>query len=66
MKTILVAGGAGYIGSHMVALLVEKGYDVVVVARYRILTGQYADAQRSFLQLMKKLGLLQPKKEGGA
>ncbi len=31
MKTILVAGGAGYIGSHMVALLVEKGYHVVVV-----------------------------------
>ncbi len=31
MKTILVAGGAGYIGSHMVALLAEKGYDVVVV-----------------------------------
>lgn len=30
MKTILVAGGAGYIGSHMVALLVEKGYEVVV------------------------------------
>ena len=31
MKTILVAGGAGYIGSHMTALLVEKGYNVVVV-----------------------------------
>ncbi|MEG2204596.1 MAG: NAD-dependent epimerase/dehydratase family protein, partial [Oscillospiraceae bacterium] len=31
MKTILVAGGAGYIGSHMVALLVQQGYDVVVV-----------------------------------
>ena len=30
MKTILVAGGAGYIGSHMVALLTEKGYDVIV------------------------------------
>jgi len=30
MKTILVAGGAGYIGSHMVALLVEKGYEVLV------------------------------------
>ncbi len=28
---ILVSGGAGYIGSHMVALLVERGYDVVVV-----------------------------------
>ncbi len=31
MKTILVAGGAGYIGSHMVALLAQRGYDVVVV-----------------------------------
>lgn len=31
MKTILVAGGAGYIGSHMSALLTEKGYEVVVV-----------------------------------
>ena len=30
MKTILVAGGAGYIGSHMVALLVKRGYEVVV------------------------------------
>lgn len=27
---ILVAGGAGYIGSHMVKRLIEKGYDVVV------------------------------------
>ena len=35
MKTILVAGGAGYIGSHMVALLVEKGYDVVVADNLR-------------------------------
>ena len=30
MKTILVAGGAGYIGSHMVALLIRRGYEVVV------------------------------------
>lgn len=30
MKTILVAGGAGYIGSHMVAELDRQGYDVVV------------------------------------
>ncbi len=29
--SILVAGGAGYIGSHMVARLVEQGQDVVVV-----------------------------------
>lgn len=30
MKTILVAGGAGYIGSHMTALLAERGIDTVV------------------------------------
>lgn len=30
MKTILVSGGAGYIGSHMVALLGRMGYEVVV------------------------------------
>lgn len=30
MKTILVAGGAGYIGSHMCAALERAGYDVVV------------------------------------
>lgn len=30
MKKILVTGGAGYIGSHIVKCLGEKGYDVVV------------------------------------
>lgn len=30
-KTVMVAGGAGYIGSHMVHQLIEQGYDVVVV-----------------------------------
>jgi len=30
MKTILVVGGAGYIGSHMVKMLLEIGYHVVV------------------------------------
>ena len=30
MKTILVLGGAGYIGSHMVRLLLEAGYRPVV------------------------------------
>lgn len=28
---ILLTGGCGYIGSHILVLLLEKGYDVVVV-----------------------------------
>lgn len=31
MKTILVTGGAGYIGSHTVLQLLEQNYDVVVL-----------------------------------
>lgn len=31
MRTILVAGGAGYIGSHTCVELLQTGYDVVVV-----------------------------------
>ena len=31
------------------------GYDIVVVARTRAIYGRYADLERSFLQLMKKL-----------
>ena len=31
MKTILVTGGAGYIGSHTVIELIKAGYDVVII-----------------------------------
>ncbi|OQW93978.1 MAG: UDP-glucose 4-epimerase GalE, partial [Beggiatoa sp. IS2] len=31
MKTILVVGGAGYIGSHMVKMLLQAGYQVVTL-----------------------------------
>jgi len=31
MKTVLVTGGAGFIGSHIVELLLERGYQVVVL-----------------------------------
>ena len=31
MKSILVTGGAGYIGSHTVKVLLDAGYDVHVL-----------------------------------
>lgn len=55
MKTILVTGGAGYIGSHIVRSLGERGYNVVVydnlstghkdaVLTGRLVTGDLADS----------------------
>jgi UDP-glucose 4-epimerase len=41
MKRILITGGAGYIGSHMVAALGEQGYDVLV---YDNLSTGYRDS----------------------
>ncbi len=41
MKTILVTGGAGYIGSHVVRQLSESGYKVIV---YDNLSTGFADA----------------------
>lgn len=34
MTTVLVAGGAGYIGSHTTVELLNKGYDVVCVDNF--------------------------------
>lgn len=34
------------------------GYDIVVVARTRILHGKYAELEKNFLHLMDKLGML--------
>lgn len=34
MKNILVTGGAGYIGSHMVHLLISKGYKPIVIDNF--------------------------------
>lgn len=33
-KTVLVSGGAGYIGTHTTVALVEAGYDVVVIDNF--------------------------------
>ena len=40
------------------------GYDIVVVARTRAIYGRYADLERSFLQQMKKLGMVTPSQTG--
>lgn len=40
-KTILVVGGAGYIGFHMVKMLLESDYKVVTLDN---LSGGYRDA----------------------
>lgn len=34
MKTILVTGGGGFIGSHSVLELLEAGYDVIAVDNF--------------------------------
>jgi UDP-glucose 4-epimerase len=40
MKRILVTGGAGYIGSHMVYSLLENGYDPIIVDNFKYSTEQ--------------------------
>ena len=37
------------------------GYDIVIVARTRVIYGKYSELERSFAQLVKKLGLAAPK-----
>ena len=49
---ILVTGGAGYIGSHCVAALIERGADVVVVDDL-IATGGTTEA---IIKLIEELG----------
>ena len=59
--SILVCGGAGYIGSHTCVELIQAGYDIVVVARTRAIYGRYAELEHCFVQQMKKLGMAAPK-----
>ncbi len=41
MKTVMVTGGAGFIGSHLCRFLLEKGYRVIAVDNF--LTGEEAN-----------------------
>ncbi len=49
MKKILITGGAGFIGSHIVDLLVEK-YDVVVLDNLSIGKKEYVNEKAKFYQ----------------
>ena len=42
------------------------GYDIVVVARTRVIFGNYAELEHSFRKLIKKLDLAAPKEESRA
>ena len=54
MKTILVTGGAGFIGSHVVEKLVELGEDVIVLDNFS--TGQMRNLQPGLLTIIYELG----------
>lgn len=61
MKNILVTGGAGYIGSHAVAELLDSGYEVVVVDTLENGFIQLVDKRAKFYQGNVQDGVLMDK-----
>ena len=56
--TILVTGGAGYIGSHTCVQLIEAGYDVVIV-------DNFANSHPESLHRIEKITGRAPRRETG-
>lgn len=53
-KTIFVTGGAGYIGSHCIIELLEKGYDVVAIDNFTNSVNE-GDGQSAALKRVEKI-----------
>lgn len=51
MKSILVTGGAGYIGSHTVKVLLDAGYDVHVLDNLASGVKEAVDVRAHFKEL---------------
>ena len=48
MKTILVSGGAGYIGSHTVLDLIKKGFNPIIV-------DDFSNSSRKVITILEEL-----------
>ena len=48
METILVTGGAGYIGSHTVLDLIAKGYNVIIA-------DDFSNSSKKVINILEKL-----------
>ncbi|MCD6238013.1 MAG: SDR family NAD(P)-dependent oxidoreductase [Thermotogae bacterium] len=50
-KTVLVTGGAGFIGSHLVDKLIDKGYNVIAVDNLSTGRSEYINNKALFYQI---------------
>ena len=48
METVLVTGGAGYIGSHTVLDLIKKGFDVIIA-------DNFSNSSKKVIGILEKL-----------
>ena len=53
MKKIIISGGAGFIGSHLVDAVLEKRYEIIVLDNFSTGRPQNLDHVASEIQLVK-------------